>query len=824
MRGILLLFLIVLSATFVYSSMLSSDSVYSASGIIVKRLWDKAFYGVPQTHILVINSGSEKFFVVGTSLGLLAFNKSDALWFIHAGSVHFDPICVGEYIYFVSGDRLFKVGSSGDLVGTLDGIGGIFDLLFLWDNIVVLSTTGYSTYVLVFDLSLNEVNSTVLDVVYDYGLFGDIDGDGLDDLILVSKLGVVSVFDRGFSLVLNVSLNVSALEIVGFNPVIGDFDGDLKDEVAVGVSAIRSYASRIDLVGDDGVRHYYVDRQVTIASGSDLNDDGYVDLLVGVNEGICGLDIRNNVTIFEFNVSDPLEPRDQLYYVDSLSRIIYASKNGSLVLFEDDALGGVFGFDGDYIVSYVLGENLVAVSIYGRVAVLSQSLVVESVFVFPTELSSNISPMVFGDGSVFVPLISNLSLIGDEKSYFLADYGIKFILSDYGDVDGDGYLEGILVSENGGIYCLDDEGVNKLFDFNGSISGLSAGDLERDGRDEIILNSGSAVWVFGSINWTINISDLALVSLPIFDFDSDLNLEILAPTNDGTTYIIASNGTVEAKINVFPPITKEPPVGDVNMDRSVEAIVWDDRSISCVDLTGGTIYHLSKGIHVDSIPILTDVDADGFLETIFVDGRNLLVYDNAGNLKRNVSFTESIVGFSVLDLESDYIQDALIVSGRYLYIKNLVTGEDDTNPIALDFIGGKAFVFAGDFDGDGSTEIVVVSDGVAYFEVNADSLGEWRTNSVYSSRTYNTLNYDRDSDGLTDWEEIYIFGTNPYDRDTDKDGYSDYQEIENNWDPLDPSSPPRIPLFWISLLLSLVILVIIVFMFWRKFRQIQHRK
>jgi len=45
---------------------------------------------------------------------------------------------------------------------------------------------------------------------------------------------------------------------------------------------------------------------------------------------------------------------------------------------------------------------------------------------------------------------------------------------------------------------------------------------------------------------------------------------------------------------------------------------------------------------------------------------------------------------------------------------------------------------------------------------------------------------DTDRDGLTDYEEIYIYGTSPYLADTDGDGISDYDEIMAGTDPLCP--------------------------------------
>ncbi len=44
-------------------------------------------------------------------------------------------------------------------------------------------------------------------------------------------------------------------------------------------------------------------------------------------------------------------------------------------------------------------------------------------------------------------------------------------------------------------------------------------------------------------------------------------------------------------------------------------------------------------------------------------------------------------------------------------------------------------------------------------------------------------NQDTDGDGLSDYDEMYIYGTSMYLADTDSDGYNDRQEIEDGFDP-----------------------------------------
>ncbi|MDD5071419.1 MAG: hypothetical protein PHQ42_01655 [Patescibacteria group bacterium] len=42
---------------------------------------------------------------------------------------------------------------------------------------------------------------------------------------------------------------------------------------------------------------------------------------------------------------------------------------------------------------------------------------------------------------------------------------------------------------------------------------------------------------------------------------------------------------------------------------------------------------------------------------------------------------------------------------------------------------------------------------------------------------------DTDGDGLSDWDELYIYGTSPYLEDSDSDGLSDWEEIKRGTDP-----------------------------------------
>jgi len=44
-------------------------------------------------------------------------------------------------------------------------------------------------------------------------------------------------------------------------------------------------------------------------------------------------------------------------------------------------------------------------------------------------------------------------------------------------------------------------------------------------------------------------------------------------------------------------------------------------------------------------------------------------------------------------------------------------------------------------------------------------------------------NIDSDNDGISDYDEINVYYTNPYSKDTDGDGYTDWEELNNSYSP-----------------------------------------
>lgn len=62
------------------------------------------------------------------------------------------------------------------------------------------------------------------------------------------------------------------------------------------------------------------------------------------------------------------------------------------------------------------------------------------------------------------------------------------------------------------------------------------------------------------------------------------------------------------------------------------------------------------------------------------------------------------------------------------------------------------------------------------------------SSKIIVERTKEKASVDSDSDGVSDYDEVVIFKTNPFVADTDSDGFVDGAEILGGYNPLDPSS------------------------------------
>lgn len=149
------------------------------------------------------------------------------------------------------------------------------------------------------------------------------------------------------------------------------------------------------------------------------------------------------------------------------------------------------------------------------------------------------------------------------------------------------------------------------------------------------------------------------------------------------------------------------------------------------------------------------------------------------------SFSEPVIGFSI---DNKYDQNS------FYEFKTL----DENNPGSInatrfnlaiywnqslnyDFLNESDFVGMS-FKGTGALVQMLTYKNQKSFCIINNINGTSLSNSTALNLT------DFDGDGLTDYEELNVTFTDPYDTDTDNDGHDDYQEYingKNGWDPYD---------------------------------------
>ena len=159
----------------------------------------------------------------------------------------------------------------------------------------------------------------------------------------------------------------------------------------------------------------------------------------------------------------------------------------------------------------------------------------------------------------------------------------------------------------------------------------------------------------------------------------------------------------------------------------------------------------SSDIDGDRIGDNSDLDIDGDRQNNCIGGETVYV-DGYLAINPNASDVLDTLGSFIIKKEGNSV---------YRYFKNESCDEDE-----LPFVGRtNPFVDAFfDLDGDGFDTIPYCASTDCYYK-----------------------NYDRDEDGLTDYEE-YIFGSDPESKDTDGDLVWDIYERAEGTDPLDSNS------------------------------------
>jgi len=211
--------------------------------------------------------------------------------------------------------------------------------------------------------------------------------------------------------------------------------------------------------------------------------------------------------------------------------------------------------------------------------------------------------------------------------------------------------------------------------------------------------------------------------------------------------------------------------------------------------------------------------------TISVDYPLLSEYDYNNNGHSDIGLTkydtvnhEMIYSTYIGGSENDYSFDSGVAQG-YVYLtgqtrssdfpttlnaySNTISGSNDCF-ITIVSPDCQSLMYSSYFGGPGgeSSKAVAVENGIVCIAGSAYSTGFPTLNGYNetfgggSDGFLSIFSPDTDSDSLTDWEELYLWGTDPYVVDTDNDNFLDSYEVAFGSDPLDPMSYPVMPQAW----------------------------
>jgi Peptidase family C25/FG-GAP-like repeat/Propeptide_C25 len=304
------------------------------------------------------------------------------------------------------------------------------------------------------------------------------------------------------------------------------------------------------------------------------------------------------------------------------------------------------------------------------------------------------------------------------------------------DVDGNGFLDIIVVDERQKVYVFDkDKNIMPGWPIqvpggDYSLAEIAVADLDHDGKGEIALGcrvvngtkGGIYIWHHDGTPFTVNpfkeFSDNEVASSVVFaDIDNDLNLDVLLTTKLGSAgtickiYAFKQNGQpINATWNGVNTFTAKNwdtsiprlSVGDLNHDGNLEIALGSLTKLYLFDKNGVNVpnFPITTVDIWESAPIIADIDTDADSELIMNDLGKLIAYNIDGS---------SCIGFPI---ESN-------------------NGENFITAPSID-----------DIDNDGKNEIVISTLSSAktfVYKTDGHSVNnEW---SSYRANPYNTGTY-----------------------------------------------------------------------------------
>ena len=392
---------------------------------------------------------------------------------------------------------------------------------------------------------------------------GDINGDGLDDLIIGSGADesyVVFGNNSGFSPSLDLdTLNGSngfVIESDGAISGAGDVNGDGIDDLIIGAAVVfgsnNGFSSSLDLSTLDGINGFLINGGDptdliggSVSEAGDVNGDGIDDLIIGASAPRDGY-LSGGISYVVFGNNTGFSSSLDLSTLDGSNGFVIDGVDMAELFRAGSSVSGAGDINGDGIDDLIIGARRGSPN---------------------GTYSAGRSYVVFGNNTGFSSSL------------------------DLSTLDG---TNGFVV--NG----IDTE------DYSGT-SVSAAGDVNGDGFDDLIIGANGAGDANGSPYAGFNGNSLAGESYVVFGnntgFSSSLDLNTLDGTNgfvlNGVDFYDCSGGSVSG-------------AGDVNGDGLDDLIIGADGGDPNVNASAGESYVVFGRASVPN-PLIGDVNQDGVI-------------------------------------------------------------------------------------------------------------------------------------------------------------------------------------------------------------------
>jgi len=351
-------------------------------------------------------------------------------------------------------------------------------------------------------------------------------------------------------------------------------------------------------------------------------------------------------------------------------------------------------------------------------------------------------------------------------------YGV-FSLS-IGDCDNDGLSE--LATGSGSlahiwIYNWNSSGLlesskNVSINFNDQVEGVRIGDIDNDGRNELLgsdLQGNLKLFKWNGTHYHATWSGRYGSSLGRYD-----SLQIGDADNDGLNEVVFGEESPNIRVLEF--------FGVLNGSLNVGAD--GDNEWAQVGIFNDSIVIGDLSTEIEAALMGLDPDAEGYCNI------PMRIYNNyTGNL----TLCNPIIIYETADYR--FLEPAANNSDLIYYLKEVEALDSDTDGLsdfAEDMLYGTN-PYNTDTDADGLTDWAEAYGITSPLLWDTDGDGLNDSYELYFLPT-NPINNDTDDDLLSDGEELLIYGTDPLLNDTDADYLIDGAEIARGTDPHNPDT------------------------------------